>query len=301
MEGKARVRQGGGAVGAAAAHAVSVFKLRIGAAITLSALVGLAVTDGPQLGAGKVALLAVAVFLSSASAGAFNQYFERDIDARMERTRRRPFVSGACRANWRWLVAISAMLAIAVAVAAVSLNGLAALYVFLGAFVYGVIYTVWLKRRTALNIVVGGLAGSFAVLAGSAAVDPSVPPHPVPLLLALALFFWTPPHFWSLAAALRADYALAGVPMLPVVVGERATAAAILGHTVVLFAVSLLPIAFGMGWVYFAGAAVGGGLFLWRSLALFRHPTPAAAMANFNASLAQLGCLLAGAMLDRLA
>ena len=93
---------------------------------------------------------------------------------------------------------------------------MAAAYVFLGAFTYGIVYTVWLKRRSTWNIVVGGLAGSFAVLAGAAAVDPS--PQVIPTVLAVALFLWTPPHFWSLAAAKGQDYAKAGIPMLPVVV-----------------------------------------------------------------------------------
>ncbi|MFZ5789829.1 MAG: heme o synthase [Pseudomonadota bacterium] len=286
---------------AALAQLGSVFKLRIGVAITLSALAGLAVTSGPMPEAGRIAVLSLAVLLSSASAGAFNQYFERDLDAGMSRTRRRPFVTGAYRADGRWLAGIFLLLAGAVAMAALALNGLAALYVFLGAFVYGIVYTVWLKRRSALNIVVGGLSGSFAVLAGAAAVDPSLPPQPVPLILALVLFLWTPPHFWSLAAALRDDYARAGVPMLPVVVGPRTTAVAILCHTVALVGLSLLPAAFGMGWIYTLGAASGGAFFLWRSVKLAREPGRAEAMANFHASLAQLGLLLSAALLDRLA
>jgi protoheme IX farnesyltransferase len=156
---------------------------------------------------------------------------------------------------------------------------------------------VWLKPRSTLNIVVGGLAGSFAVLAGSAVIDPS--PSALPLLFALALFLWTPPHFWSLAMAARADYARAGVPMLPVVVGDRATAWVILAHAVALVAVSLLPAAQGMGPVYLIFAASGGVYFLWKSVLLLHAPTRAAAMANFHGSLVQLGLMLAGGLLDR--
>lgn len=274
----------------------SVFKLRIGLAIMLSALAGMAVTPGPAPGPWQVAVLAVAVLLSSAAAGAFNQFVERDLDARMRRTRQRPFATGRWPANGLWLSGIAVLLLVPVTVAGLTVNPVAALYVFLGAFVYGVIYTVWLKRRTWLNIVIGGLAGSFAVLAGAAAVDPAL--APAPLVLAVVLFLWTPPHFWSLAFAYREDYAAAGVPMLPVVMGEAAAARIILAHTAALVAVSLVPVGFGLGWIYLAGALAGGLWFLAASLRLARAPGRQTAMANFRASLGQLGLLLGAAMLD---
>ena len=277
-------------------HLLSVFKLRIGVAIMLCALAGIAVTPGPGPAAWQVVVLALAVLLSSASAGAFNQYVERDLDAQMKRTRRRPFVTGEFRPGAAWLAAIGLLLAVSVAAAALAANLAAAVHVFLGAFVYGVVYTVWLKRRSWINIVVGGLAGSFAVLAGAAAVDPGL--APAPIILAVVLFLWTPPHFWSLATALHKDYAEAGVPMLPVVVGDRAAAWAILGHTIVLSLLSLLPVAFGLGWIYLMGAMVGGGYFVWRSVELVREPGPPRAMANFFASLLQLTLLLSAAILD---
>jgi protoheme IX farnesyltransferase len=171
-----------------------------------------------------------------------------------------------------------------------------AVFVFLGAFTYGVVYTVWLKRRTVWNIVVGGLAGSFAVLAGAAAVDPSL--GPVPLLLALVLFLWTPPHFWSLAAAKADDYAAAGFPMLPVVASERVWTAAVLLHAVALAAISLAPLWFGMGAIYGAGAAAGGAWFAWTSWRLYARPGRRAAMRNFVASLYQLMLLVAGVLLE---
>jgi protoheme IX farnesyltransferase len=279
-------------------HLLSVFKLRIGVAIMLCALAGMAVTPGPSLETWQIIVLALAVLLSSASAGAFNQYVERDLDARMKRTRTRPFVTGAFHADGVWLAAIVLLLVGSVLAAALAANGTAAAYVFLGAFVYGVVYTVWLKRRSWTNIVVGGLAGSFAVLAGAAAVAPDLAPAPV--ILAVVLFLWTPPHFWSLATALHKDYAAAGVPMLPVVIGDRAAAWAILAHTVVLSLVALLPLAFGLGWIYLAGALLGGGYFTWKSILLVRKPCPARAMRNFFASLTQLSLLLFAAILDPL-
>ena len=274
----------------------SVFKLRIGFAIMLTALTGVAVTPGRGPGAWQIAVLALAVLASSASAGAFNHYAERDLDRHMKRTRKRPFVTGRLHANGYWLAGIAILLLVAVATTAFIINSVSALYVFLGAFVYGVVYTVWLKRRTWLNIVLGGLAGSFAVLAGAAAVDPGLAPTPV--ILAIVLFLWTPPHFWSLAFVFQKDYAAAGVPMLPVVVADTIAARIILAHTVLLVIVSLLPTAFGLGWIYLIGAVAGGSLFIWKSVLLTRHPGPTAAMANFHASLIQLTLLLFAAMLD---
>ena len=275
----------------------SVFKLRIGFAIMLCALAGLAVTPGPQPEAWQIVLLALAVLLSAASAGAFNQYVERDLDSRMIRTRRRPFVTGTYHAGPLWLSVILLVLVLAVAMAAFALNIYVALHVFLGAFVYGVVYTVWLKTRTWMNIVLGGLAGSFAVLAGASAVDPSL--ATAPLILALVLFLWTPPHFWSLATVMHKDYAQAGVPMLPVVVGDALAAKVILAHTVALVLLSLIPAAYGLGWIYLLGAAAGGAWFILTSIKLVLRPGPAAAMVNFKASLLQLGLLLLAAILDR--
>jgi protoheme IX farnesyltransferase len=275
---------------------VSVFKLRIAVVIALSALGGIAVAGGPAPGPLGLAALTVAVLLSSAAAGAFNQLWERDLDARMVRTRRRPFASGEWQAGPLWWALIAFILALGVGLAAVVFNATTALHLFLGAFTYGVVYTVWLKRRTVWNIVVGGLAGSFAVLAGAAAVEPQL--TPAPLTLAVVLFLWTPPHFWSLALMAKDDYAQNGVPMLPLVKGEAFTAWAILLHAVALAVLALLPVFYGMGWIYLAGAVVGGGWFVKTSVDLVRKPGRPAAFANFKASLLQLSLLLVAAMID---
>jgi len=276
---------------------MGVFKLRIGVAIALTALAGWAVTPGTQLTGWQVFTLGMTVLLASASAGAFNQYAEADVDARMARTRRRAFVSGDLKRSAAWLIAIGILSSIAVGAAWQVLNPLSALYVFLGAFVYGVVYTIWLKRRTWLNIVVGGLAGSFAVLAGAAAVDPGIGINA--WILAVVLFLWTPPHFWSLATAYRHDYEAARIPMLPVVAGDARCAVIIFAHTVLLVSLSLLPAFLGLGGIYFCLAFIGGAVFLRKSWELMRRPGPKAAMANFHASLLQLSLLLCGALLDR--
>jgi protoheme IX farnesyltransferase len=277
---------------------ITLLKLRIGIAIAASALCGIAVTTGAPLQWWQAGALSLAVLGASGAAGAFNHYYERDLDRLMRRTAGRPFASGALRESPWWPIAFLALLAASLVLAAASGGTMAAVYVFFGAFTYGFVYTVWLKRRSVWNIVVGGLAGSFAVLAGAAAVDPS--PQVVPAALAVVLFLWTPPHFWSLAAAKADDYARAGVPMLPVVVPSHAWTLAILGHTVALTAISLTPMWFGKGILYGLGAGVGGAYFLWKSVVLHRAPSKKNAMANFFASLVQLALLVTGAMLDAL-
>ncbi len=274
---------------------LNLFKLRIGVAIALAAVAGLAVTPGPLQG-WRAVLLTLAVLVSSAAAGAYNQYAERDLDQRMARTRGRPFVSGSLIHRPMWLWVIGAMTVASVLAAAYAANWLSAFYVFMGAFTYGVVYTVWLKRRTAWNIVVGGLAGSFAVLAGAAAVAPGLSPESI--WLAIVLFFWTPPHFWSLAIVYREDYAAAGVPMLPVVVGDARCARVIFASAVVLVVSTLMPAFYGLGWIYLAASAAGGWLFLSKSWALVRNPGRDAARGCFRASLLQLGLVLLGAIAD---
>jgi protoheme IX farnesyltransferase len=275
---------------------LNLFKVRIGVAIALAAAAGLAVERGAQSGFAEKLVLVLAVLVASAAAGAFNQYVERDIDVKMARTKNRPFVTGTLEHGPFWLWVIGAMVAFSFLAVLLSTNFVAALYVFLGAFTYGVVYTVWLKRRTWWNIVVGGLAGSFAVLAGAAAVSPA--PGPEALALAVVLFLWTPPHFWSLAIACRDDYAAAGVPMLPVVVGDARAARAILASASLLVLASFVPGLFGLGAIYLASAAGGGAFFLLRCKALARRPSRESARAAFLASLAQLCAVLFGAMAD---
>ena len=276
--------------------ALEISKPRIGFEIMLAGVAGVAMAGGGGLGWRELLVLAAAIFLAAGAAGALNHLAERDLDARMSRTRSRPFVTGALAGGTRWYVLVSGVLLLAVTLAGWATNWLAATYTFLGAFTYGVVYTLWLKRRTWLNIVIGGLAGSFAVLAGAAAIDPT--PGPAAWIFAVVLFLWTPPHFWSLSMYYRQDYADAGVPMLPVVFGDRVAAQAIFWHTVVLVLLSLLPLAFGSGWLYGLCAVAGGGYFVKRAYLLARSQTPSNAIRSFLASLLQLGLLLAGAIVE---
>ena len=275
---------------------LNLFKLRIGIAIAIAAAAGLAAERGAAPGTWPAVVVILAVLLSSAAAGAFNQYVERDLDCRMARTRNRPFVTGSLRHGPGWLWLIGALSVASVLAAGIAANAVAALHVFLGAFTYAVVYTVWLKRRTWLNIVVGGLAGSFAVLAGAASVSPV--PGPETLALAVVLFLWTPPHFWSLAIACRADYERAGVPMLPVVVGDARAARAIFAGAMLLVAASVVPATLGLGSMYLAFASLGGFWFLLKCRALLRHPGRDTAISSFRASLVQLVAVLLGVILD---
>ena len=275
---------------------LGIFKLRIAVLIMVTALGGMAIMPGGSLGLVPTVVLALSVLLASAAAGAFNQFVEADSDRLMPRTRNRAFASGALPRSKGWLLAISALLAAAIGAAAWFVNLAAALYTLAGALTYAGVYTLGLKRRTAWNIVIGGAAGSFAVLAGAAAVNPQV--GPLAWLLALVLLLWTPPHFWSLAIANEAEYRAAGVPMLPVVVGMARAARIVHANATLLVAVSLLLVPAGAGWPVLVGASLGGLHFLRKTHALAKAPSRQTALAAFFASMVQLSVLLAAVVVD---
>jgi protoheme IX farnesyltransferase len=274
----------------------NLLKLRIGVVMMLTALVGMMITPGAQPDSLQVLVLAFAILAAAGSAGAFNQYYEVEMDRHVARTCNRPFVTGYFKRGPLWIGIMLGLLLVAIGSAAWLLNPVSAFYIFLGAFFYAVVYTVWLKRRSWTNIVIGGASGSFAVLAGAAAVDPQL--TPAAIQLAIVLFLWTPSHFWSLAIAKHKDYARSEVPMLPVIIGNRRCAQAVLANTVLLVAISILPFFYGLGWIYLLGAVSGGGFFLYHNLLMLRDPSPRVAMKSFFASLAQLLLLLVGAVAD---
>ncbi len=276
-------------------------KLRIGAFIGMAAVLGYLGTlrDAPSPRA--LLLLFLTTLAAAAGAGALNHYLDRDLDARMRRTRSRPLPSGRITHPWHVVALGLGLIVMAVALATWALHPLVALHVFLGAFTYVVVYTVWLKRRSWLNVVIGGLAGSFAVLSGGSLARPEL--CLPPLVFAAVLFFWSPSHFWSLAIAYKDDYAGARIPMLPAVKGEAHTARSILVNTVGMLASAALPLALGLlGWRYGAAVVAASAYLVARNLQLLRRPGDRRlALASFHASNLWLLGVFLGVLLDVLA
>jgi protoheme IX farnesyltransferase len=237
--------------------------------------------------------------LACGGASALNHVLDRDIDRLMgKRTKRRPVAAGRV-APARALEFGVALSALSFAVLASFVNVLAAALAIFGNLFYVLVYTRWLKRTTAQNIVIGGAAGAVPPVVGWAAAtgDLALPA----LLLFLIVFFWTPPHFWALALLIRRDYAAAGIPMLPVVRGEPETARAIVRYTVLLVAISLLPVAARtVGLAYLAAALVLGAAFLALVVALQRRTTARRARRVFSFSLAYLALLFVALAVDPL-
>ena len=276
---------------------IELFKVRISLTITLCAVSGVFIMPhSNSLTLNQFIILIACTFLSSASSSAFNQFYEKDLDILMPRTSQRPFATGFFKPNYYWLFIFFTLLVISLSVAALYLNIATSIYLLLGAIFYGYVYTVTLKRSSIYNIVIGGLAGSFAVLAGSAAVSPmlSVPA----IILSLILFLWTPPHFWSLAIAIEEDYAKAKIPMLPNLIGAKSSSYVILSQTVLLVIISFVPLLFNMGFIYLSFVLIGGLYFLWKSIILVLETTKKNAMMNFFASFIQLGLLLLACIIE---
>jgi protoheme IX farnesyltransferase len=231
--------------------------------------------------------------LAAGGANAINMYVDRDIDQVMDRTKKRPIVSGAVtpRAALTFAIAIEVL---AFAFLWGTVNLLSAVLAVSACLFYVFVYTLWLKRTSSRNIVIGGAAGAAPVLIGWSAVTNSLDWAPV--VLFAVIFYWTPPHFWALAIRYRDDYARADVPMLPVVASMRTTAVRIVLYTLLLWALTLLfaPVA-GMGDLYLGAALVLGGVFTWYSVKLLRDGTPQVAMRLFTWSISYI-TLLFGAM-----
>ncbi|MGH9183254.1 MAG: heme o synthase, partial [Acidimicrobiales bacterium] len=247
---------------------------------------------------GLVVATLVGGALAAGGANAINCYLDRDIDAVMARTRDRPLVTGTVTPS-RALVFALALEVAAFALLWRTVNPLSALLALGATAFYIGVYTVWLKRTSTANIVIGGAAGAVPVLVGWAAVRGSL--DWAPLVLFGIIFLWTPPHFWALAVRYRADYAAAGIPMLPAVAGLRVTAVRILGYTVLLWALTLAlyPVA-GMGTLYLVAASALGGVFTWHAVQLVRTESPAVAMRVFTWSISYLGLLFLAMALDQL-
>jgi heme o synthase len=236
--------------------------------------------------------------LAAGGANAMNMVVDRDIDRVMVRTRNRPLASGRLTARAALTFAVGIELA-AFGFLWATVNLLSAVLAVAACLFYVFVYTLWLKRSSASNIVIGGAAGAVPVLVGWAAVTNSLDWPPV--VLFAVIFYWTPPHFWALAIRYRDDYARAHVPMLPVVASLRTTALRILVYTLLLWVLTLLfaPVA-GMGDIYIAAALVLGGVFTWLTIGLLRDSTPQAAMRVFTWSITYITLLFAAIALDEL-
>jgi protoheme IX farnesyltransferase len=245
------------------------------------------------------ALLCIAV--AAGASGCLNMAYDSDIDRLMSRTAARPIARGVVAREeglaFGWALSVGA-----VAVMGLFVNFLAAGLLAFTIFFYVVVYTLWLKRRTPQNIVIGGLAGALPPAIGWAAVTGSL--SLAPLLLVGIIFLWTPPHFWALSLWRSEDYARAGVPMMPVVRGKPSTRRQILAYALLLVPVGLLPAAIGLGGpLYLASAAIIGGWFVWESIATLRERDTVkepAAHRLFGVSLLYMTALFASLIVERL-
>jgi protoheme IX farnesyltransferase len=271
-------------------------KPRVVALIVLTSIVGtlLAAPGLPPWDALLFGNLGIA--LAAASAAALNHVLDRRIDAHMARTRRRPLPAGHLQ-HQSALVFALALGALSMLVLVLLVNTLTAVLTFASLIGYAVVYTVWLKRATPQNIVIGGAAGAAPPVLGWAAVTGTVDPHA--LLLFLIIFAWTPPHFWALAIARRHDYAKVDIPMLPVTHGVEFTRLHVLLYTVLLVLVTLLPYLTHMsGLIYLAAALALNGRFLWHAVMLKVTGRDELPMRVFRFSISYLMWLFLALLVD---
>ena len=275
---------------------IALTKPRIISLLLVTTVAPMFVAGTPSIG--LVLLVTIGGYLMAGGANAVNMYLDRDIDDRMARTRLRPIPSGR--------MAPQAVLAFGLALSCAAtwmlarfVNVLTAALALAGFYFYVFIYTRWLKRTSPHNIVIGGAAGAFPPLVGWAAVTNSI--DLTAIYLFLIIFYWTPPHFWALALLKQRDYGNAGVPMAPLVWGERETKDQMLWYTLILIPLTVLPVAFGaFGWLYFASAVVLGAALL---VGVLRIRTTAlwtkAAWKVYKFSLLYLALLFVAMVIDR--
>jgi protoheme IX farnesyltransferase len=277
---------------------ISLMKPRVMSLVVFTALVGLAVAPvsvHPLIG--FTALLCITV--GAGASGALNMWYDADVDAAMTRTMRRPVPMGRVRPGEALAFGLT-LASFSVVVLGLLVNILAAALLAFTIFFYAVVYTMWLKRSTPQNIVIGGAAGAFPPVIGWAAATGSLSLEPV--ILFLIIFFWTPPHFWALALYRSDDYARAGIPMLPVVAGDAATRLQILLYTLILAPLGVAPWALGYaGALYGVTALIGGAgmLVLALQVKAERRPADRASKHLFAFSILYLFVLYAALLADR--
>ena len=275
---------------------LTLTKPRIMVLLLITGAGGMIVGAGGLPSAGLALATLGGLALACGGASALNHVLDSDIDTRMARTARRPVAAGRVPPE-RALEFGLALSALSYVVLTSFVNVLAALLALAGNLFYVLVYTRWLKRSTPQNIVIGGAAGAVPPLVGWAAATGDL--TLTALALFLIVFFWTPPHFWALALLIKRDYAEAGIPMLPVVRGERATARSIVRYSLVLVAITLLPVlGRTLGPVYLVSAAVLGLVFVGLAVALQRQTTPVRARRLLSYSLAYLALLFVAMAID---
>ena len=273
---------------------VEMTKPKVQSLLLLTTVTTMYVAGDPSIG--LVALTCLGGYLSAGGAGAVNHFYDRDIDAAMKRTADRPVASGRV-APAAALVYGLLLAALSIVVLAVGVNPLAAALSLSGFLGYTLVYTVWLKRSTPQNIVIGGAAGAVPPLVGWAAATGSL--SWTALYLFAIVFYWTPPHFWALSLLMKDEYAKVGVPMLPVVRGERETRKQILLYTLLLYAVTQLPFcAGGFGAIYLVSSVTLGALFIAGAVTLYRRADRRSALRLYLFSLGYLAALFAAMVAD---
>jgi protoheme IX farnesyltransferase len=279
---------------------LALLKPRVMSLVVFTALVGLAIAPGhihPVIG--FTALLCIAV--GAGAAGALNMWYDADIDRLMSRTADRPVAAGRIQPGEAFAFGLT-LAAFSVATLGLLVGWLAAGLLAFTIFFYAVVYTMWLKRSTPQNIVIGGAAGAFPPMIGWAAKTGGLELEPV--LLFLIIFFWTPPHFWALALLRAGEYARAGVPMLPVTAGEAATRRQILLYTIALAPLGVSPWLFGYaGLIYAATAVATGAIMLVLAWRIWHAPdgtnSKRACTQLFAFSILYLFLLFAALLVDR--
>lgn len=277
---------------------VMLMKPRIMSLVVLTALVGLLMAPGgADAETGFIAIACIA--LGAGAAGAINMWYDRDIDQLMQRTQGRPLPGG--RVGPQMALGYGVVLGVgSITMMALEVNLMSAALLALTIFYYVVIYTAWLKRRTPQNIVIGGAAGAFPPLIGWVAVTGTVDPGAIALFM--IIFLWTPPHSWALALFRTDDYAAAGVPMMPIVAGERETKRQMLIYTVLMFASTIAPVVLGVsGALYLAAAIVLNAIFWIRSWRLWKEEGTEHAKPLFLYSILYLFLVFLAMIADRMA
>lgn len=271
-------------------------KPRVSAMIVFTAVIGMFLATPNMVPLNVLLAATLGIGMASGAAAAFNCLIEQKIDARMARTRARPLPTGQVTSSETFIFA-AILGGIGLLILYVFVNPLT-MWLTLGTFVgYAVIYTVFLKPATPLNIVIGGASGAMPPILGWAAVNNVVSPES--LILFLIIFAWTPPHFWALALYRREEYAKVGMPMLPVTHGEMFTRLHILLYTIILFAVALMPYGHGMsGLIYLVSSVILNVGFMLYAVALYRQYSDALAMRTFRYSIIYLMCLFAALLVD---